>query len=112
MALLNLTNFDDHPTDPTWMVFRFGDREMAREFIAGLEAAGIPFEAEDEEDVDAGAVRLIGVKQRFRDAAVRVNYVVLGRHREPFLSNALLRWVLLAFVGLLVGLATLGWLRS
>jgi hypothetical protein len=112
MALLNLTNFDDHPTDPTWMVFRFGDRDMAREFIAGLEAAGIPFEAEDEEGMEVGAVRLVGVKQRFRDAAVRVNYVVLGRHREPFLSNTLLRWVLLAFVGLLVGLAILGWLRS
>jgi hypothetical protein len=112
MALLNFTNFDDHPTDPTWMVFRFGDREMAKEFIAGLEAAGIPFEAEDEEDLEAGSTRLIGVKQRFREAAVRVNYVVLGRHREPFLSNALLRWVLLAFVGLLVGLAILGWLRS
>jgi len=112
MALLNLTNFDDHPTDPTWMVFRFGDRDMAREFIAELQAAGIAFEAEEEDDVQTGAVRLIGVKQRFRDAAVRANYVVLGRYRQPFLSNTFLRWALLAFVGLLVGLAVAGWLRS
>lgn len=112
MAFLNLTNFGDHATEPTWMVFRFSDRSVAREFIAELEAAGIPYEAESEEDLVLGDLRLIGVKQRFREEAVRVNYLVLGRHREPFLSNTLIRWSLLGFVGILVALAIAGWLRS
>lgn len=108
MALLNLTNFDDHPTEPTWMVFRFGDAELAAEFILGLDAAGIPYELDDGE----GPIRLIGVKQRHREAAVRINYQVLGRHREPFIGNRVLRWGLLGFTLLLVLLGLLGALRG
>jgi len=104
VALLNLTNFDDHPTEPTWMVFRFGDREMGREFVEGLDAAGIPYESNEEGD----GMRLIGVKQRYRDAAVRINYQVLGRHREPFIGDRTIRWVLIAFTLGLVLLAFLG----
>lgn len=104
MALLNLTNFDDHPTEPTWMVFRFGDRDMGREFMEGLEAAGIPYEANEEDE----RMRLIGVKQRHRDAAVKINYRVLGRHREPFIGDKAIRWTLIAFTMFLVLLALLG----
>lgn len=104
MALFNLTNFDDHPTEPLWMVFRFADREMGREFIEGLDAAGIPYELNEEEE----PMRLIGVKQRHREAAIRVNYVVLGRHREPFIGDGLLRWALIGLTLLLILLALLG----
>ncbi len=107
MSLLNLTNYDDHPTDPIWMVFRFGDREMADEFMAGLDAAGIHYEA----DLD-GTMNLIAVKQRHREAAIRIDYAVLGRHREPFIGDGMLRWGLLAFTLLLVLLAIVGALRS
>lgn len=108
MALLNLTNYDDHPTEPGWLVFRYADAEMAAEFLAGLEAAGIPHEV----DRDEGTLVLVGVKQRHRDAAVRINYAVLGRHREPFIGDGVLRWSLLLVVGLLVLLALWGALRS
>ncbi|MBX2980660.1 MAG: hypothetical protein KF905_15340 [Flavobacteriales bacterium] len=108
MALLNLTNFDDHPTDPTWMVFRFGDAEMGSEFMHGLEQAGIRYEADRDE-----GMTLIGVKQRHRDAAIRINYGVLGRHREPFISSPYVRWGLLGLVLLAILAAFLGaWLNS
>lgn len=103
MALLNLTNFDDHPTDPTWLVFRFGDPGMGSEFIQGLEQAGIRYEADRDE-----GMTLIGVKQRDRDAAIRVNYAVLGRHREPFIASKLLRYLLLGLVLALLLLAVFG----
>lgn len=104
MALFNLTNFDDHPTEPMWMVFRFADRDMGREFVEGLLAEGIPHEVHDDDE----AMRLIGVKQRHREAAIRINYVVLGRHREPFIGDGMLRWGLLGFTALLLLLAVLG----
>ncbi len=104
MALLNLTNFDDHPTDSAWLVFRFGDRDMGREFMEGLDAAGIPYETNEEDD----GMRLIGVKQRHRESAIRINYGVLGRHRAPFISDGRLRWALIAFTLGLVLLAILG----
>jgi hypothetical protein len=108
MALLNLTNFDDHPTDPLWLVFRFGDGDMAREFVQGLEEAGIPFE----QDAGSGGPTLIGVKQRHRDAAIRINYQVLGRHRRPFIGDGAIRWTLLGFTLVLLLLAFMGWWRN
>lgn len=108
MALLNLTNFDDHPTEPTWMVFRFKDRLMEREFLEGLDAEGIAYELSEED----GIVRLVGVKQRHREAAIRINYLVLGRHRDPFIADRTMRWAILGFALILVLLAVLGALLS
>ncbi len=108
MALLNLTNFDDHPTEPHWMVFRFGDRELADEFLEGLRSASIPYEADLE---DAGP-HLVGVKQRHRESAIRINYTVLGRHRTPFVGDRTLRWGLLGLFLLLLALAVMGWWRN
>jgi len=107
MALLKLTNFDDHPEDPGWLVFRFGDADLAREFQEGLDGAGISCETNND-----GPPHLVGVRQRHREAAVRINYTVLGRHRRPFIGDGFLRWALLAFMALLLLLAVLGWLRN
>jgi hypothetical protein len=105
MAILNLTNFDDHPEDPNWMVFRFPENRQAEEFIAGLDAEGIGHER------DAGGPPfLVGVKQYHRERAVRINYTVVGRHREPFIADRAFRWGLLAFVGVIVLLAVVGWI--
>ncbi len=104
MALLNLTNFDEHPEDPLWLVFRFKERGIALEFMDGLKAATIPFE----EDQNDGPPHLVGVKTQYREVAVRINYTVTGRHREPFIADRLIRWVLLGFFGLLLLLVVLG----
>jgi hypothetical protein len=104
MALLNLTNYDDHPEDPNWIVFRFPDPGMAEEFRVAVAAAGLQHEV----DTNGGPPFMVGVKQRHREQAVRLNYQVLGRHREPFIGDRLLRWVVLGFVGLLLALAVAG----
>jgi hypothetical protein len=104
MALLNLTNYDDHPEDPNWIVFRFPDQGMAEEFRSAVAAAGLQHEV----DTNGGPPFMVGVKQRHREQAVRLNYQVLGRHREPFIGDHLLRWVVLGFVGLLLALAVAG----
>lgn len=104
MALLNLTNYDDHPEDPNWIVFRFTEPGMAEEFREALREAGIGCETDNE----GGPPYLVAVRQRHREAAVRANYRVLGRHREPFIGDGLLRWVVLGGVGLLLALALAG----
>lgn len=104
MALLNITNFDDHPEQPLWMVFRFADHRQCAEFVAGLQAENLPHE----QDANGGPPFLVGVKQRDREAAVRINYTVLGRYREPFIGNVALRWALLILVGGILLLALVG----
>ena len=104
MAILNITNFDDHPEDPNWIVFRFGSADVRNEFTAELERIGIAFEQAQTTEPP----HLVGVKQRHRELAVKANYQVLGKHRSPFIANGVLRWILLLFVGLILLLAIMG----
>lgn len=104
MAILNITNYDDHPEDANWMVFRFPTDAMAGEFTQLLDQARIGHER----DGAGGPPFLVGVKQRHREQAVRLNYTVLGRHREPFIADGLLRKVVLGFVALIMLLAVAG----
>ncbi|MCB9170833.1 MAG: hypothetical protein H6597_04020 [Flavobacteriales bacterium] len=107
MALFRITNFDDHPSDPNWVVFRFSGRAIADEFKAELEQAAIGFE----QDTGEEAPFLLAVKQRHREQAVRLNYLVLGRHRSPFMADPILRWSVIGLVGAAIILALLGaWL--
>lgn len=104
MALLNITNFDDHPQEPLWLVFRFHTADIAAEFMLALRAEGIPYE----EAPDGGPPFLVGVKQRHRNKAVRVNYAVIGKHRAPFIADGVLRWGVIILVALLTVLAGIG----
>lgn len=103
MALFNLTNFNDHPEDPNWVVFRFTEGLMVREFTDELGRASIAFEQDSD-----GPPYLVGVKQRHREAAVRINYRVLGRHRSPFMADKVLRWTVIGIVALAIALAVVG----
>jgi hypothetical protein len=109
MSILRLTNFEDHPGDHRYLVFRFQDPKMAGEFMDELTMAAIPFE--EDETNEGRAPYLIGVKKQFRERAVKLNYTVIGRYREPFISDAGFRWFLIAFVGFVLLLAVLGWLN-
>lgn len=108
MALLRLTNFDDHPSEPGWLVFRFGFKDPADDFVAVLQQAGIAFERDEGED----GRHLVAVRQRHRETAVRLNYQVMGRYRAPFMSDAVLRWTVLGLVGLAIALALAGAILS
>ncbi len=101
---LNLTNFEDHPSDHRYMVFNFPTLQMAGEFMDGLTMKAIPFEADD----SGGPPFLIGVKKQFRERAVEVNYIVLGRHRQPFISDPIFRWFIFIFVAAAIILAVVG----
>ena len=103
MALFNLTNFNDHPEDPNWIVFRFPDATMVGEFTDGLSSAAIAYEQDT-----GGPPYLVGVKQRHREAAVRINYRVLGRHRSPFMADTVLRWTVIGLVAVAIALAVAG----
>lgn len=103
MALFNLTNFNDHPEDPNWVVFQFTDATMLREFTDDLTNAAITYEQDT-----GGPPFLVGVKQRNREAAVRINYRVLGRHRSPFMADKALRWTVIGVVAVAIALAVAG----
>ncbi len=104
MPLLDITNYGDHPEEPNWLVFRYGEVDMANEMEVALAAASLEYERDNNE----GPPYLIGVRKRDRDLAVRLNYTVLGRHRPRFISDNGLRWTILIVVLLMVLLAIAG----
>lgn len=104
MRLPNLTNYDDHPTEPGWLVFRFATPQQADAFEQGLRDAGI----RHERDTEGGPPYLVAARQAQREPAVRINYRVLGRYRKPFLADPVLRWGVLGLLALLVALAVAG----
>ncbi|MBK8497467.1 MAG: hypothetical protein IPL52_01295 [Flavobacteriales bacterium] len=103
-----LTNYSDHPEEPTWIVFRFAQAHIAQEFIVELEREGV----KHERDENGGPPFLVGVKQHHRERAVRINYSVLGRHRKPFMGDPVLRWSVFVLVALAVVLAVAGMVMS
>lgn len=108
MDLPNLTNYNEHPTDPDWLVFRFTTEVQAGEFVQLLREEELRFE----QDATDGPPFLVAVRSRHRSAAVRLNYLVLGRHRKPFLPDAILRWTVIGVVGALIIMALIGWLAA
>lgn len=104
MQLPNLTNYGEHPTEPGWLVFRFRDAHQADEFVQLLVAAKL----RHERDTEGGPPYLVAVKQHHRSVAVRLNYIVLGRHRKPFLADPLLRWGVIGVVAVIILLALAG----
>jgi hypothetical protein len=104
MKLPNLTNFEEHPSEPEWIVFRFAASSIADEFVEELTRAGV----KHERDTEGGPPFLVGVRKSQREAAVRLNYLVLGRHRSPFIADRYLRLGVFAFLALLIALAVAG----
>lgn len=108
---MRLVNWYTHPADNRYFVFEFKDSELAGEFEADLAEAGI--EAERGEREDGGDnVTLFGVHRTEFKAALRVNHLLHGRHRRPFIAHRGLRWAMLLVTGAVLGLALMGWMRS
>ncbi len=105
MSLIDITNWGDHPTEPGWLVFRYGDVDRALAMRRALEAEGIPHEVDEE-----GPPWLIGVRKKYRERAELLNYRALGGDRPRFIADRALRWLVLGLVGAVLLLALAGML--
>ena len=90
---------------------------MAKEFEQDLVSAGIEFERAPTASMDEGAgteepLAQFGVHRQAFKAALRINHLLHGRHRSPFIPHSGLRWAMLVFTGLMIGLGLMGWLQA
>lgn len=103
------TNWYSHPGDNRYHVFEFRSKELADEYQRDLELAGIDFERAPAE---SDGLERFGVHRTEFQAALRVNHLLHGRHRRPFIANSVLRWIMLLTTAAVVGLAVVGWISS
>lgn len=111
-GVMRLTNWYTHPADNRYHVFEFHDAEMAAEFQQDLKAAGIEFEREVPDQDAEGEVARFGVHRSLFKEALKVNHLLHGRYRSPFIAHTGLRWFMLLFTAAMLGLAVAGWLQS
>ena len=103
------TNWYSHPGDNRYHVFEFRSKALADEYQRDLELAGIDFERAP---VEPDGLERFGIHRSEFQAALRVNHLLHGRHRRPFIANPALRWVMLLITAAVVGLAVVGWISS
>ena len=103
-------NWYEHPGDNRYYVFEFRSAALADEFQGDLESAGIGFERAplDEE----APLERFGVHRSEFKEALRINHILHGRHRRPFIAHAGLRWAMLGITAAVLGLAIMGWMSS
>ena len=108
---MRLVNWYPHPADNRYQVFEFRSRELAEEFARDLEGEGIDAERGERQE-EGDTVALFGVHRDQFKAALRVNHLLHGRHRRPFIAHRGLRWAMLLITALAVGLGVMGWMKS
>ena len=108
---MRLVNWYPHPADNRYQVFEFRSRELAKEFARDLEREGIEAERGERQE-EGDTVALFGVHRDQFKAALRVNHLLHGRHRRPFIAHRGLRWAMLLITALAVGLGVMGWMKS
>lgn len=108
---MKLINYDEHPGDNRYYVFRFRDEHRATEFDELLTGRNVTFERDSQED--AGEIEyLFGIHKDYFKDALWCNNMIHARHRKPFIPSRFGRWALLLFVAGVIALAIIGYLKS
>jgi len=104
---MNVTNSQDHPSNQMYKVFHFKMEEQAAYFKELLNEKNIRFES-DQEIAKNETVYLFGIHKTDLDAVNKLNYLVIGKFRKPFISNAAFKWFVLLLGASVLALALVG----
>lgn len=105
-----ITNYYDHPTDPSYTVFHFLKEAQADEFENSLKENNIEFEKFVEKGTDT--IWMFGIKKRHQSRAIHLNFLAIGKHREHFIPQKGWRWALLIFTAICITLAVIGYVKK
>lgn len=111
MLDFNLTNYRDHPKNPSYLVYHYTDERQADYFQELLEKEGIQFERFRETE-DGRDLVYFALRKQLEKKVRKLNFLAIGRYREPFIPNTGFRWMVLIISFGILGLAIVGWLTS
>jgi len=109
--MINLTNYNEHPSRKYYTIFHFYKTERAHYFEELLKENDIWFERETEEEPDK-ITYFFGVKNTDLKQVEKLNYLVSAKYRSPIIANKAIKWSLYAFTAILLVLALLGYLNT
>ena len=95
--IINVTNYQDHPTNTSFKVFKFKKKEQATFFETELNKKQIKFERGDETNDRGIHVYMFAVHQTDLDKVKSINYLALGKYRDHWVPSRILRWIIVLF---------------
>ena len=106
-----LVNYVQHPSNPSYIVYRFPDKERAASFEIELKNNSIWFE-KDEENKRGKVYTLFGVHKNDFKVTEQINFKVEAKHKKPFIPFKGFRFIVL-FIGLgLLLLSVIGYCKQ
>lgn len=108
---LGFVNYVQHPSNPSYIVYRFPDKGRADSFEEELNKQNIWFE-KGEDEKRGNLYTLYGVHKKDYKKTEKINYMVEAMHKKPFIPFKILRYLVL-FLGLgMLTLAIIGYCES
>ena len=108
---LGLVNYVQHPSNPSYIVYRFPDKERAASFEIELNNNSIWFE-KDEENKRGKVYTLFVVHKNDFKVTEQINFKVEAKHKKPFIPFKGFRFIVL-FIGLgLLLLSVIGYCKQ
>lgn len=109
--MINITNYNEHPTRKSYTIFHFFIKERADYFKELLEEQKIWFEFEIEKQPEK-IIYFFGVKNNDLKKVEKINYLVSGKYRKPTIANKYLGWGLYFFTIIVFILAIMGYINA
>lgn len=111
IGAFGLVNYRRHPKDQNYLVFNFNSLSEAEIFERELNKSKVRFE-KDQEEVEGAIMYLFAVQETNLDEALAANGIVAIANKRPLLKNKFLRYFILFFIGILLTLAVVGYVKN
>lgn len=109
--MINITNYNEHPTRKAYTIFHFFNKERADYFEQLLMEQNIWFEADIDEKPEK-TTYFFGVRNSNLTDVYKINYLVNAKFRKPSISSKPLRIIIYLISLILLILGILGYLKT
>lgn len=109
--MINITNYDDHPTRRGYKVFKFFEEERSDYFESLLNEREIWYEKHIEEEEDRN-IYFYAVRNDSFDVVSKLNFAVNGKFRKSFIPNAYFRWTVIILSIIVMTIALIGYFKA
>lgn len=105
---IGFVNYKKHPSNPTYMVFRFKDQNMINFFRSELQRQDIWFEEGEDTLKNGKDVVMFGVHKNDFKSAQKINQNAHAKYKKRFIADKPLRYALLGLLLFLIAFAIFG----
>ena len=109
--MLNITNYNEHPTRKAYTIFHFFTIERANYFEELLNEQQIWYES-DIDEKKSKTTYFYGVKNSDFKKVQQLNYLVSAKFRKPTIPHKGLRIIIYLVSALLLTLAIIGYFKT